>query len=102
VAHTTMSKVGHSRTPEEFSKRRSARSERHPSSRTLRVSFSPHVARRHGRAIMDAVRRLKLERAAHRLVTTDVPVTHVALESGFASSQALCSRLPTGHGVHAE
>lgn len=41
-----------------------------------------------GEPVMETVRRLKLERAAHRLATTDIPVTQIAMESGFASSQS--------------
>src|SRR5579859_3416251 len=37
---------------------------------------------------METVRRLKLERAAHWLATTETPITRIALQSGFASSQS--------------
>jgi AraC family transcriptional regulator len=41
-----------------------------------------------GEPIMETVRRLKLERAAHQLATTGAPITQIALQSGFASSQS--------------
>lgn len=41
-----------------------------------------------GEPIMETVRRLRLERAAHQLATTDLSITQIALQSGFASSQS--------------
>lgn len=41
-----------------------------------------------GEPIMETVRRLKLERAAHQLATTDAPITQIAFQAGFASSQS--------------
>lgn len=40
-----------------------------------------------GEPIMETVRRLRLELAAHRLAATSVSVSQVALETGFGSSQ---------------
>src|SRR5579863_564978 len=41
-----------------------------------------------GEPIMETIRRLKMERAAHWLATTQMPITRIALQSGFASSQS--------------
>jgi AraC family transcriptional regulator len=41
-----------------------------------------------GEPVMDTVRRLKLERAAHWLATTNRPITDIALQTGFESSQS--------------
>lgn len=41
-----------------------------------------------GEPIMQTVRRLRMERAAHLLATTDRPITRIALDSGFESSQS--------------
>jgi AraC family transcriptional regulator len=41
-----------------------------------------------GEPIIETVRRLKLERAAHWLATTEMPIARIALDSGFASSQS--------------
>ena len=41
-----------------------------------------------GESLMEHVRRLRLERAAHRLKFTDSPVTRIAFEAGYETHEA--------------
>src|SRR5438067_4236130 len=41
-----------------------------------------------GESLMEHVRRLRLERAAHRLKFTDFPVTRIAFETGYETHEA--------------
>jgi len=41
-----------------------------------------------GESVMDHVRRLRLERAAFRLKTTDAPVAEIALDAGYGAQEA--------------
>src|SRR5438552_3450011 len=41
-----------------------------------------------GESVMEHVRRLRLERAAHRLKFTDQPVTRIAFEAGYETHEA--------------
>jgi AraC family transcriptional regulator len=57
------------------------------------ANFSPYHFHRLfrgmvGESVMEYVRRLRLERAAHRLKFTDRPVTRVALEGGYETHEA--------------
>jgi AraC family transcriptional regulator len=55
--------------------------------------FSPHHFHRIfrgmvGESVMEHIRRLRLERAAHRLKFTDHPVTRIAFEAGYETHEA--------------
>src|SRR5437773_11110991 len=41
-----------------------------------------------GESVMEHVRRLRLERAAHRLKFTDEPVTRIAFQAGYETHEA--------------
>src|SRR5205085_6955962 len=41
-----------------------------------------------GESVMEHVRRLRLERAAHRLKFTDQPVTRIAFDAGYEAHEA--------------
>jgi AraC-like DNA-binding protein/predicted dithiol-disulfide oxidoreductase (DUF899 family) len=89
------------------------------------AGFSPHHFHRIfravvGESVMDFVRRLRLERAAYRLKTSDDPVASVAFDNGYGSQEAfarvflayygmppseyrrspLAHRIPCASGVH--
>lgn len=49
-----------------------------------------------GESVIETARRLRLARAAHLLATTDMPVTSIALETGYESVQTF-SRAFSGH-----
>jgi len=51
-----------------------------------------------GEPIIETVRRLKMELAAHRLATTEAPVTQIALASGFSSSQTFARAFRKQYG----
>src|SRR5581483_703519 len=55
--------------------------------------FSPHHFHRIfrgmvGESVMEHIRRLRLERAAHRLKFTDQPITRIAFEAGYETHEA--------------
>lgn len=55
--------------------------------------FSPHHFHRIfrgmvGESVMEHIRRLRLERAAHRLKFTDQPITRLAFEAGYETHEA--------------
>ncbi len=67
------------------------------------ASLSPYHFHRIWRAMMgepiiETVRRLKMELAAHRLATTEAPVTQIALASGFSSSQTFARAFRKQYG----
>jgi AraC family transcriptional regulator len=41
-----------------------------------------------GESVKEHIRRLRLERAAHRLKFSDLPITHIALEAGYETHEA--------------
>src|SRR5580704_17212537 len=41
-----------------------------------------------GESVKEHIRRLRLERAAHRLKFTDLPVTRIAFEAGYETHEA--------------
>jgi AraC family transcriptional regulator len=52
-----------------------------------------------GESPKELVRRLRLERAAHRLRSTPRPVGDVAIEAGYESQQAFAKAFQAGYGV---
>jgi AraC family transcriptional regulator len=67
------------------------------------ANFSPYHFHRVfrglvGESVKEHVRRLRLERAAHRLRHSDMPVTEIAFEAGYESHEAFSRAFRTAFG----